>query len=163
MRSRYPMGIVVMGVCGLLAQPLWAAQSYTIEDISKDDTVKVAGPNLSGQTATRSGFVSAKGYRSTPGSTGHTGGVVHEFLGLLPGGEQLTPNGINDSGFVVGSANTNSGTRLCYPALVGLPPAPLCPVSALHAVLWSPTGGLVDLGTLPGDTASEAFGINNSQ
>src|SRR5437868_10762001 len=122
MRSRYPMGIVVMGVCGLLAQPLWAAQSYTIEDISKDDTVKAAGPNLSGQTATRAGFVSAKSYLSTPASTSKTAKVTHDSLGLLPGGDQLTANGINDNGTVVGSANTNSGSRPCYPALAGLSP-----------------------------------------
>ena len=161
MKSRYPMGVIVFWLVGVLSQPLWAAQSYTIEDISKDDTVKAVGPNLSGQTATRAGFVSANSYLSTPASTTKTAKVKQDSLGLLPGGEQLTANGINDDGTVVGSANATSGSRPCYPAVAGLAPAPICPVSTVHAVIWTPTGGLVDLGTLPGDTASEAFGINN--
>jgi probable HAF family extracellular repeat protein len=49
------------------------------------------------------------------------------------------PAAINDAGQVVGSLIVNSVS---------------------HAFIWSPTTGLEDLGTLPGDTESGATGVN---
>ena len=61
-------------------------------------------------------------------------------LGTLPGGNASYASGINDSGQVVGGANT---------------------ASAQHAFLYS-GGAMTDLGTLPGGNASYASGINVS-
>jgi probable HAF family extracellular repeat protein len=57
-------------------------------------------------------------------------------------------NGVNDRGQVVGWSTTTTVTAL----------EPCCP--NMHAVLWPVSGGILDLGTLPGDTFSEAFSIN---
>jgi len=63
-------------------------------------------------------------------------------LGTL-GRDYSIANAINDSGQVVGQAYTSGGF--------------------FHATLFSGTGsGNIDLGTLGGGTASEAYGINNS-
>lgn len=146
----------------------WAAQSYTIEDLNFDDAIAAAGPNLSGQAAVRSGFVQARSSRKKAGETA-------ENIGLLPGGDHTSANGINDAGDLVGSADKVFGSRLCRPNVPGLivevgpgverpfkaPPSGLCPMTAVRAVIWAKNGGLRDLGTLPGDSGSEAFGINN--
>lgn len=62
---------------------------------------------------------------------------------IAPVTEAIFPNGIADGGRVVGSF---------YVA-----PQP----AGTHAFYWSPTVGWADLGTLPGDDASEAFAINS--
>jgi probable HAF family extracellular repeat protein len=62
-------------------------------------------------------------------------------LGTLPGGANSYAQGINDSGQVVGYADTAGG--------------------ASHAFLWTASGGLQDLGTLPGGSNSYAYAINN--
>jgi probable HAF family extracellular repeat protein len=134
---------------------LWAAQSYTVRDLGIADAVKGIGPNLSGQTAVRSGFVDAQSFRSTPGAS-------TDSLGLLPGSDYFTANGINDAGAVVGSATISFGSRQCRPNTPSAPPSGTCLISTIHAIIWTKSGGQRDLGTLPGDTASEAFGINNS-
>src|SRR3954451_9795237 len=48
---------------------------------------------------------------------------------------------INDAGQVAGAMNTQT---------------------AMHAFLWTETGGVRDLGTLPGDSSSAAFAVNNT-
>jgi uncharacterized repeat protein (TIGR02543 family) len=68
-------------------------------------------------------------------------GVVTN-LGALGGSESFAWD-INDSNQVVGKAKDSSGK--------------------VHAFLWSPAGGMTDLGFLPGyDASSEALAINNS-
>lgn len=158
MRPPYCLPILVLGMCGLLViEPAksWPAEKYTAQDLGIADAVKGVAPNASGQTAVRSGFSDAKSFRSTPGSTS-------DNLGLLPGSDYFTANGINDAGAVVGSATINSGSRQCRPNISGARPSGNCPISTLHAVIWTKNGKQRDLGTLPGDTASEASGINNS-
>jgi probable HAF family extracellular repeat protein len=62
------------------------------------------------------------------------------------GGEAWhTPTAISEVGHVVGFSNP--------PGVTG---GALLP----HAFLWTKAGGLVDLGTLPGDDNSQAFGVN---
>jgi probable HAF family extracellular repeat protein len=56
-------------------------------------------------------------------------------------------NGVNDLGFVVGWATTD-------------PIPPFSSPSPVHAILWTPSGGMTDLGTVPGDTSSVALKIN---
>ena len=85
------------------------------------------------------------GYATEPGSsTSHAflfdGSQMHD-LGTLPEGRSSYPSAINNSGQVVGYADTSSGDQ--------------------HAFLYS-EGVLTDLGTLPGHTASFATSINES-
>lgn len=158
MRTPHCLSLLVFGVWVLqLCNPPapWAAQSYTVQDLNIGDAVKAVGPNVSGQAAVRSGFVSARSFFSSgPGAT-------VDDLGVLSSGDHTTANGINDAGAVVGSTNTSFGSRPCRADIPGLPPPGNCPISAVHAVIWTKAGALRDIGTLPGDTASEAFGINN--
>src|SRR5207302_10180956 len=78
-----------------------------------------------------------------------TAGSMTE-LGTLPGGSGSAAFGVNDRGQVVGCSYTN----FCYP-------------TNGSAFLWTPdvpngtTGSMIDLGTLPGASGSEASGINN--
>jgi probable HAF family extracellular repeat protein len=172
MRTRHCLSILVLGLwmLSLLVPTIpWAAQSYTVQDLNIEDAVKAVGPNVSGQTVVRSGFVSARSFALRPGAAVDDLGVLSSGApaavrspGLLPGGDHTTVNGINDAGAVVGSTNTSFGSRPCRADIPGLPPPGSCPISAVHAVIWTKAGALRDIGTLPGDTASEAFGINNA-
>jgi probable HAF family extracellular repeat protein len=76
-------------------------------------------------------------------------------LGTLGNGEESlfygsSANGVNDSGQVVGWSTT-------APQPIGGCYSELCPI---HAVLWTPSGAISDLGTLAGDTVSAASNIN---
>lgn len=68
-------------------------------------------------------------------------------LGDLGGAAWNTPMAINQHGDVVGFANLPGGAT----------PGSFRP----HAFLWTRSGGMQDLGTLPGDTRSQALGIND--
>jgi probable HAF family extracellular repeat protein len=61
-------------------------------------------------------------------------------LGTLPGGTTSNGLGVNGLGWVVGSSTTASGET--------------------HAFLWTPDGGIIDLGTL-GGTSSRAVDVND--
>lgn len=82
---------------------------------------------------------------------------VADDLGSLGGGASVTDfssfaSGVNDSGSVVGWSTTTPISFLqCSIAITD------CPI---HAVLWSGSGAIQDLGTLPGDTFSAALKIN---
>jgi probable HAF family extracellular repeat protein len=63
-------------------------------------------------------------------------------LGSLPGGEVSEARGVNDIGQIVGFSSTATGDR---------------------AFLWTSTGGMQDLGDLPGGASfSRAYDINNN-
>ncbi len=57
-----------------------------------------------------------------------------------------TAAAVNEKGQIAGWADLANDTALCTPAC--------------HAVLWTKDGGFQDLGTLPGDLNSLAYGIN---
>jgi probable HAF family extracellular repeat protein len=164
------LGILVLavGVWQGLGAPAPAAQSYSIEDLNIEDAVKAVGPNVSGHAAVRSGFTAARSFSKKLGVPVDDLGVLSrapgtggDSLGLLRSGDHTTANGINDLGVVVGSTNMSFGSRPCRDDIPGLPPPGNCPISATRAVIWTKSGALRDLGTLPGDSASQAFGINN--
>ncbi len=119
MRIRRCFRIIVLGVAVvpfLVTPTSWAAQSYTIQELTVTDSIKAVGPNLSGQAAVRSGFISAHSFRSTRGAQGQnqvqSQGAQEENIGKLPNGDHTTAHGINDAGTVVGSANTSFGSSM---------------------------------------------------
>jgi probable HAF family extracellular repeat protein len=69
-------------------------------------------------------------------------------LGVLPGGSYSGAKDINNSGQVVGRDIINTD-RIDFPQVH-------------HAFLWSSGSGMQPLGTLPGEIASIAYGINDS-
>jgi probable HAF family extracellular repeat protein len=96
-----------------------------------------------GQDATNLLFTFGLGH-----ATSWKGGVATD-LGTLGGGADVadfssSANGVNDLGQVVGWSDT----------------APFSSDSSIRAVLWTESGGILDLGTLPGDTLSSASNIN---
>jgi len=86
-------------------------------------------------------------------ATSWTNGVATD-LGTLGGADVVNyssaANGVNDLGQVVGWSTTTPVR--CYP-----PNEETCP---MHAVLWTRSETILDLGTLPGDTLSTALKIN---
>jgi hypothetical protein len=74
--------------------------------------------------------------------------VLYELVDIgVIGGLWSMAVGINDLRQVIGASCTQciSCTQTCYP----------------HAFFWTESGGLEDLGILPGYTRSEAFSLNN--
>jgi len=93
------------------------------------------------------------GYSTTATGARHaflwTPGVGMQDLGVLAGGLASAARGINDRGEVVG------GSTLPSPVPTRNPER--------HAFLWTPAGGMQDLGALGGEfTSSVAFDINNA-
>lgn len=110
-------------------------------------------------------------------------------LGALPGGIESTATGINNRGQIVLYSEAINCRGLCSRAALwekgtltdlGALGRPAIPsdindrgqvvgvshlgqdfISPRRAVLWESQGGLIDLGTLPGDNQSEAHAINN--
>jgi probable HAF family extracellular repeat protein len=92
------------------------------------------------------------GYSTTATGARHaflwTPGVGMRDLGVLAEGLGSVARGINDRGEVVGEST------------MPIPPIPRNPET--HAFLWTPTGGMEDLGALGGEfTSSVAYAIND--
>jgi uncharacterized membrane protein len=87
-------------------------------------------------------------------ATSWKGGVATTLADLGGGVADFSSsaNGTNDRGGVVGWSTNVPLISDCYLDLAG------CPI---HAVLWTHSGAISDLGTLPGDTFSTALDINN--
>jgi len=73
-------------------------------------------------------------------------------LGVLKGDNESSGFWINSNGDVVGCSDTETAEG--YPC-TGLVPGQ-------HAFLWTKSGGMKDLGTLPGATVSGASGVNDT-
>ncbi len=67
-------------------------------------------------------------------------------IGNLGGVAWNTPTSINERGDVVGFSNVSAAAGGGF---------------ATHAFLWTRADGIRDLGSLPGDTTSQALGIND--
>jgi len=88
-------------------------------------------------------------------ATSWKGGVATDLGSLLSSGSTYVSaaNGVNDLGAIVGW----SVTETVPPPDCVLRISQDCPI---HAVLWTNTGAIIDLGTLAGDTLSSATKIN---
>jgi uncharacterized membrane protein len=88
-------------------------------------------------------------------ATSWKSGVATDLGSLLSSGSVYisAANGVNDLGAVVGwSVTASVPPDDCFDFI-----SESCP---MHAVLWTNTGTITDLGTLPGDTLSSATKIN---
>jgi probable HAF family extracellular repeat protein len=124
----------------------------------KDGQMKVL-PTLSGDNDGAAVAINDKG--QIVGISGPCGdddgmGAAHAVLWQngavtnLPnlGGKYFnTAAAINEKGLIAGWVDLANDTALCTPAC--------------HAVLWTTRGGFKDLGTLPGDLNSLAYGVND--
>lgn len=118
-----------------------AAQTYQLIDLatlSQGSPVVVRGPNNTGVGV---GGGRVAGSTSPPGGLVFQNGAGPRPIARLPGsGDNANLFGVNNSGGVVGSANSPSAVR---------------------AFASSLSGGVRELPPLPGDTSSMAFALNN--
>ena len=111
---------------------------------------EASGINNGGQVVGASGAnFTARAFLWTPAAPNGTTGALTD-LGALPGSSGSQAYGINNAGEVVGCSYTS-----------------FCDPTSTDAFLWRPdvpngtTGNMIDLGTLPGASGSEARGIND--
>ena len=102
------------------------------------DLVGKAGDSVSGETR------AAIWNHDSLGPNNDSLGPNHDSLrprnlGKLSGGEYSSGSAINDAGEVAGASNTDK---------------------SIVPFVWTPTGGLERIPTLPGDNCGQAFGIN---
>jgi len=130
-----PVLAIIIAVFHSVTAP---AQTYTATDLGalRHGSARVHAVNQAGQAV---------------GGSGHPHGAdTHAFfwqkqggmrdLGTLANGDYSAAFGINASGEVVGTSNTDRGMR---------------------AFAWTSSGGLRDLGTLPGADSSAAYAVND--
>jgi len=124
---------------GILQQNVPFAQAFGVNN--NGQVVGVSGISPDPQTVMYRAFL-------------WSGGI--QDLGTLPGWSNSAAYGINGSGQVVGTSfNTGAPGSAAFgdDLFVGS-------ISDGHAFLWS--GGMQDLGTLPGQVQSAAYGINKN-
>jgi probable HAF family extracellular repeat protein len=111
---------------------------------------------VSARLLVRAGFLitvaGALSVLSPPWALAQTSAYTILDLGATIGGGVSFPGRVNNAGIVVGRAGYDAG------AVVGTSNTG----AAVRAFVWTANGGMRDLGTLPGDSGSEAFGINGN-
>jgi probable HAF family extracellular repeat protein len=131
-----------LGILGLLAmvEPAFTADSYSIIDVATLEEAgggTVRGLNSSGEVIGT--FRSPAGKRGFKLNGREAPRKPPERLDGFFDADGSSANAINEIGAVVGGSNTSTAVR---------------------AFRWTRNGGFDDLGSLPGDSASEAWGIN---
>ena len=138
--------------------------------------------NDAGQIAGQSGkadgsvdpFVWTNGTMKDLGGLGGTSGFVDDMnsKGQVVGGSNLAGDGVQHAFFWDGTmihdlGSLNCGFRCDFSEAIWVNDNgdavgySNSPVQTHHAVLWKNGGAITDLGTLPGDRCSRAWGINN--
>jgi len=123
-----------VGMFLLGALPAAAASAYTCKDLGVNTGANAL--NQAGQV------VGSAGTSSGDRAFLYSGGILHN-LGTLPAPHDYASYalGLNAAGQVAGYSASSSPNDM-------------------HAFLWSSSGGMTDLGTLPGGSGSYATGIN---
>src|SRR5262245_16956905 len=131
------VGLLLLGliVSRTQAQPAASYRPVVVGVIETGARLVVRAVSANGEIvgATRKPGIGHRGFLWSAGRREDVGGPT--------GTDWSAAHGINRAGVVVGSANT---------------------ARAIRAFLVARPGGMRDLGTLPGDTGSEAFAINDS-
>ncbi len=134
----------VLGVVCLLCvlEPTFTQDTYVVVDLATLDQVqggRVRGVNEAGEiVGTVRTQAGRRGFRLGAFESA-TSPTKNERLDGFAGADASAANAINEKGYVVGAANTDTGIR---------------------AYLWTRKDGFIDLGALPGDAGSEAWAIN---
>jgi probable HAF family extracellular repeat protein len=132
----------VLSVCAALTagRPGYTAGSYAVIDVTTFEQAAggiVRGLSSAGHiVGTAREQSGQRGFRVGPLGIPNLTPRLERLDGFLDGS---AANAINELGAVAGASNT---------------------ATAVHAFRWTPVGGFLDLGTLPGDISSEAWGIN---
>ena len=136
----------ILGVVSLLRvlEPTFTQDTYSVVDVATLDQVqggRVRGVNDAGEiVGTARTQAGRRGFRVGAFESA-TSPTKNERLDGFAGSDSSAANAINVKGSVVGTANTDIGIR---------------------AYLWTRKDGFIDLGVLPDDSGSEAWGLNKN-
>ena len=133
-------GLAILALVGV-AQPASSQVRYSVVDLGVLEQATssiVRGFNSANEVVGgTTGFARGKGKRAFLVTKGKA-----ENLEGLPGTDSSVAHAISDDSTAVGSSNT---------------------ARSIHAFIWTRKDGVRDLGTLPGDSGSQAFGINRQK
>ena len=136
----------VLGVLSLLCvlEPTFTQDTYVVVDLTTLDQVqggRVRGVNDAGEiVGTVRTPAGRRGFRLGAFESANSP-TKNERLDGFAGSDASAANAINEKGAVAGAANTDTGIR---------------------AYLWTRKDGFTDLGALPGDSGSDAWGLNRN-
>src|SRR5688572_16547579 len=134
----------ILGVLGWLAmvEPALTVDSYSVIDVTTLEQAAggvVRGVNSTGEViGTFRSQAGKRGFKVNGREASGARGSAERLDGF-PNADASSANAISELGAVAGSSNT---------------------ATVIRAFRWTRAGGFDDLGTLPGDVSSEAWGIN---